>query len=250
MCIMQNRFCVKEMYENYIFDLYGTLVDIRTNENKQYLWQKMSEIYSALGAVYTAKELKTSFVELEKEMVADLPEYGEPELGKVFAALFHKKGINCNGQLAKCTAITFRALSRKKLKVYEGVIDTLKELRANGKGVYLLSNAQSDFTRPELDMLGLTSCFDGILISSEEGYKKPSPIFYQRLLDKYHLYPKTCLMVGNDERSDIAGAIAAGMDSLYIHTEISPREPIQKMATYHVLDGDWKNVSRILKSTM
>ena len=92
---MQNRFCVKEMYENYIFDLYGTLVDIRTNENKQYLWQKMSEIYSALGAVYTAKELKTSFVELEKEMVADLPEYGEPELGKVFAALFHKKGINC-----------------------------------------------------------------------------------------------------------------------------------------------------------
>ena len=27
-------------YENYIFDLYGTLVDIRTNEKKTYLWQK------------------------------------------------------------------------------------------------------------------------------------------------------------------------------------------------------------------
>lgn len=30
------------MYQNYIFDLYGTLVDIHTNENKHYLWEKMA----------------------------------------------------------------------------------------------------------------------------------------------------------------------------------------------------------------
>ena len=30
------------MYQNYIFDLYGTLVDIHTNEKKAYLWKKMS----------------------------------------------------------------------------------------------------------------------------------------------------------------------------------------------------------------
>ena len=28
------------MYQNYIFDLYGTLVDIHTNEKKAYLWEK------------------------------------------------------------------------------------------------------------------------------------------------------------------------------------------------------------------
>lgn len=238
------------MYENYIFDLYGTLVDIRTNENKPYLWQKMSEIYSSSGAIYTARELKETFRKLEKQLCKELPEGGEPDLGKVFKQLYAEKGVDCDSQLAKMTAITFRTLSRQKLKTYEGVIDTLKALRAGGKGVYLLSNAQSDFTRPELDMLGLTPCFDGILISSEEGYKKPSPIFYQRLLDKFQLDPKTCLMVGNDERSDIAGAITVGMDSLYIHTEISPKEPLQKLATYHVLDGDWKKVSQLLRSTM
>lgn len=247
---MQNRFCVKEMYENYIFDLYGTLVDIRTNENKPYLWQKMSEIYSALGADYTAKELKAAYRELEQEIVAELPVYGEPELGKVFEGLFQKKGVDCNSQLIKNTAIVFRTISRQKLKTYEGVIDTLNNLRKNGKGVYLLSNAQSDFTRPELDMLGLTPCFDGILISSEEGYKKPSPIFYHRLLEKFELHAANCLMVGNDESSDIAGAIAVGMDSLYIHTEISPQEPVKKLATFNVLDGDWEKVSKILKSTM
>lgn len=238
------------MYDNYIFDLYGTLVDIRTNENKPYLWQKMSEIYSALGASYTGKELKNTFRKLEKEVTAELPQFGEPDLSRVFAALFERKGIDCNSQLLESIAITFRALSRQKLNVYHGVIDAFKMLKENGKGVYLLSNAQSDFTRPELDMLGLTSYFDGILISSEEGFKKPSPVFYQRLLDKYHLKVETCLMVGNDETSDIAGAMAVGMDSLYIHTDISPQQPVKKLATYNVLDGDWKQVSAILKRTM
>ena len=28
-------------YENYIFDLYGTLVDIHTDEEKTELWEKL-----------------------------------------------------------------------------------------------------------------------------------------------------------------------------------------------------------------
>ena len=33
------------MYKNYIFDLYGTLVDINTDENKRYLWDKTVHMY-------------------------------------------------------------------------------------------------------------------------------------------------------------------------------------------------------------
>ena len=29
-------------YQNYIFDLYGTLVDIHTDENKASLWKKIA----------------------------------------------------------------------------------------------------------------------------------------------------------------------------------------------------------------
>ena len=31
------------MYETCVFDLYGTLVDIRTNEEKIELWEKLSQ---------------------------------------------------------------------------------------------------------------------------------------------------------------------------------------------------------------
>ena len=40
------------MYQNYIFDLYGTLVDIHTNEKKAYLWKKMSLFFGMKGAAY------------------------------------------------------------------------------------------------------------------------------------------------------------------------------------------------------
>ena len=30
-------------YENYIFDLYGTLVDINTDEEKRELWAKLAQ---------------------------------------------------------------------------------------------------------------------------------------------------------------------------------------------------------------
>ena len=112
----------------------------------------------------------------------------------------------------------------------------------------LLSNAQTDFTRPEIEMMGLTEYFDDIFISSEAGYKKPSKEFYKRLLDTFSLDSKTCLMVGNDETADIAGAVIMGMDSLYLHTECSPELEEESKATYVVMDGDWKKVSKILLS--
>ena len=46
------------MYQNYIFDLYGTLIDMWTDEYMPTLWKQMAAFYSLKGAAYTAKELK------------------------------------------------------------------------------------------------------------------------------------------------------------------------------------------------
>ena len=244
----------EEMYDNYIFDLYGTLADIRTNEEKAYLWQKMSECYSSLGALYTSRQLRREFRRLEQEEVRRLQRehadrtdmLTEPDLTEVFQALFREKNVPCDRQMARMTAVFFRTLSRKFLRVYDGVEETLQELRRRGKHLYLLSNAQSDFTRPELEMLGLAGYFDGILISSEEGCKKPCPALFHRLIERYDLDPARCLMVGNDMESDIAGAADAGMDGLYLHTTISPELQGRYKPTYCVMDGDWEKVADIL----
>lgn len=247
------------MYRNYIFDLYGTLADIRTDEENPWLWEKMSEIYRALGADYSPWELKGTFRKtesMERVMTgrgndcgdAENPagENAETDLTKVFSALYHKKGITCDACIIKMTAITFRALSREYLRLYDGVEELLRELRRRGKGVYLLSNAQSDFTRPEIEMLGIGHYFDGIFLSSECGYKKPSAMFFGKLLERYGLEPSQSIMIGNDEEADIAGAKAMGMAALYIHTGISPASKGWSAADHCIMDGDFKKVGKMI----
>ena len=108
-------------------------------------------------------------------------------------------------------------------KVYPGVPEMLQRLKDAGKKVFLLSNAQALFTAPEISLLGLTRYFDGILLSSDAGVKKPDPAFYEMLLKQYHLDPAECLMTGNDDIADCHGAASAGIASRYVATRQSPK---------------------------
>lgn len=49
------------MFKNYLFDLYGTLVDINTDEDSKGLWGKLALFYKLKGADYTSKELKITY---------------------------------------------------------------------------------------------------------------------------------------------------------------------------------------------
>ena len=45
------------MYKNYIFDLYGTLIDINTDEWSAKLWKSLQILYAYHGAEYTPQEI-------------------------------------------------------------------------------------------------------------------------------------------------------------------------------------------------
>ena len=79
-----------------------------------------------------------------------------------------------------------------------------------------------DFTEYELKGLDIFKYFDGILISSDYGTKKPDIRFFETLFRRYSLKPEECLMIGNDRNTDIAGAKEAGMHTLYIRSNLSP----------------------------
>ena len=121
---------------------------------------------------------------------------------------------------AQTLADEFRRLSMVRIKAFHGVKTMLRELRKVG-GVYLLSNAQACFTRKELADTGLISLFDGIIISSEVGVKKPSERVFEIAFDTFGISPADSIYVGNDMRDDILGASSVGMKSAYIHTEQS-----------------------------
>lgn len=220
------------MYQHYLFDLYGTLVDIHTNEQKAYLWKKMALYFGLKGAPYEPKELKSRYhaliLESEAKDRAVLFRQGhtdafpEIDLSAVFWQLYAEKGLFVSDQELNDTARLFRSISLERLEVMDGVFPLLERLRQAGKQLFLLSNAQECFTLPELSLLGLAPYFDGILLSSQAGIKKPDCEFFKMLLSSQGLSPKDCLMIGNDDLADCHGATLAGIDSLYLPTRQSP----------------------------
>ena len=87
------------MYQNYIFDLYGTLVDIHTNEKKAYLWKKMSLFFGMKGAAYEPKELRMAYETKIKEQEAALKmecrgsHVPEIDIADVFRQLFEDQAV-------------------------------------------------------------------------------------------------------------------------------------------------------------
>lgn len=239
------------MYKNYLFDLYGTLVDINTDEYKSSLWKDLAMIYSLSGARYTPGEIHEQYDVLLKKQILSIPKdkyttTPEPQIEYVFQKLFTQKGVKCDMELAKVTGRTFRALSLTYLKLYDGVDELFKAIRSHGGRSFLLSNAQRIFTEPEIRLLGLYDLFDDIMISSDEGSAKPDIKFYKRMLDKHDLDPRETIMIGNDYITDIRGSYQAGLDSLYLHTNISPEIKGELLAKYVVMSGSLIEARKLL----
>lgn len=246
------------MYENYVFDLYGTLVDIHTDESAPAVWEKLALFYGYYGAKYEPQELQEAYLKivekregLQKNELEAEPHYAheafpEIKIEAVFQELFAGKGVQADLELSVHTGQFFRVLTTEYVRLYDGVRELLAAIRAAGKKVYLLSNAQRIFTEYELNVLDIAKYFDGILISSEYGTKKPDLRFFELLLEKYRLDSKACIMIGNDARCDIAGAAAAGMDTYYIHSNISPECETLPEATYCQMEMDMARVCETL----
>ena len=172
--------------------------------------------------------------------------------------LFREKGIDGDAaRLGIQAAQLFRICSTDYIRLYPYVKEALAALRKKGYRLWLLSNAQAIFTAYELRHMGLTEEFDGIYLSSDYRCRKPDIRFYRALMEEHGLNPETTMMIGNDRNTDIAGARAAGMATLYMHTGLTP--PDQTQADPNLLPGkcrdarhyeyegdDWQELTRVI----
>lgn len=246
-------------YTDLIFDLYGTLVDIHTDEN-DLVWEKTALYFGYYGAHYTGAGLKAAFEAAMQRREAKAGQNYEcfPDIPfeQVMTELFEAKGITQNADaLGVNAAQLFRIAATEYIRLYPGVLEALALLREKGYRLWLLSNAQHIFTAYELRHLGLGDQLDGIYLSSDYGCRKPDARFYNALLAEQNLNVKTCLMIGNDRETDIAGAKKIGMDTLYMHTNLTPadqspadpaRFPGNDGRHFEFEGQDWKQLAQLL----
>lgn len=217
---------------NFLFDLYGTLADIHTDEEKNELWNG----FASLLGENDGEKVECEYHLICKEFAdARAHKFVEFDLLLVFEKMLENRGIDKSRAFE--FARKFRLLSREKLKLFPHVCEMLCGLRQKGAGVYLVSNAQSCFTRDELDELGIAPLFDGILISSEAGVKKPYGEIFSIAFEKFGLNREECFYVGNDLHDDVLGANGAGLKTVYIETEQSGRYPSLDIVPDYVVEN-------------
>jgi len=220
------------MKKAIIFDLYGTLIDIHTDEDNQLFWQQMNTYFGYFGVHYD--NLKNAYEEAVKEFVKkETSDYPDIEILDVFNKLFLDKGVIVDKVTLLQTATTFRLLSTDYLQLYPYTKELLELLNNSELRVILLSNAQRSF--------------DSIYISSDYKLSKPDKKFYEIMLEKEKLKPEECVYIGNDHTTDIKGANAIGMDSIYLYTNCSSEinEPFECL--HKIIPGDLSQVVEICK---
>ena len=238
------------MYKNFIFDVYGTLVDIHTNEYESSAWAKLAETLNFYGVEYTPQELsETYFSSCEWQIRNRAANVKHPEVDvvEIFRHIFENKGKKAGKSLATHLAQEFRAFSTDYIHVYDGVHETLSKLKKAGKKLYILSNAQACYTKPELTKLGLRKYFNGIIYSSDYKCAKPDAALFNALIDKHKLDKKQCVYIGNDPVTDVEGARNAKIDCLWLKTNHTPNDSAPKITPkYTVNNGDITEITKLL----
>ena len=177
-----------KQYDAYVFDLYGTLVDIHTDEHIAAPWKALADYAASCGAHYRLPELRESYLRhcaAQEEKLRGSSACPEIDLQPVFAALLSEKGVFPEKAIVREAAWRFRKASTSHLRLYAGAKELLEALGKSGSYVLLLSNAQALFTRPELRLLGIDRAFDRVDISSDRGCRKPDPAFFQKLKSQF-----------------------------------------------------------------
>ena len=204
----------------FVFDLYGTLANIRTDEEAPAFRRAIQRRFAAL--CHTRDEFWPQYLAACARRTRG--QWRDCDVAEVFAEILGRYNPDLSLYTLLDFVAYFRTRSRLYLRAYAGAKRTVRQLRRRGAKVYLLSNAQSCFTLAELDHLGLLFLFDGIALSSQFGYAKPSPMFFEAALSQWQVDCAHAIYIGNDIACDLVPAARAGMASAYIHTAASPAE--------------------------
>lgn len=176
--------------KNVVFDFGGVLIDW----NQRYLYRKVfasEEMEWFLANVCTSEwnarqDAGRPFAEGIAEAKAQYPQYSEQ------IEMFWSRWIEMvGGEIQENT-------------------DWLRRLKAEGYGIYGLTNWSAETLPQVMERYDFFSLFDGIVVSGEEHLLKPDPRIYRVLLNRYHLNPAECLFV-DDNPQNVAAAKRIGM---------------------------------------
>lgn len=203
------------MYKYLLFDADNTLLDFNGAEA-----QALRETMSLCPLGFT-DEIHQRY-HLINDLLWKKLEKGEITREKLrverFKRLYDEFGMDGELYAAKTADIYAVRLSEQG-RMIDGAIDVLSHL-SDKYSCYIITNGTYEIQVKRLSKTPIENYVKHCFISERLGFSKPSPIFFQKVVEYIgDTDLSRYLVIGDSMTSDIAGAVGAGMDSVLISPE-------------------------------
>ncbi len=200
----------RKMIRAILFDLDGTLLD-RHSSLILYVHQQMARCSSLLSNI-TLPDYLTKVIELDA--------HGHRTKDVVFQQVVEHFGLP--EQSWRTLLEDFLKYFPDRCVPFPKMHQTLQNLQQRKFSLGLVTNGSNASQNPKIDGLGIRHYFGSLLVSEEEGVKKPDPEIFNRALRQLNVAPEEAVFVGDNPEADIHAAQAVGMKAVWMRDPYWP----------------------------
>jgi putative hydrolase of the HAD superfamily len=202
--------------DHVLLDMDGTLLDLAFDN---YFWR---ELVPQRYAEKHALSLEQARARLEPE----------------FTSIQHTLPWYCTDYWSGITGLNMAELKREirhLIGPLEGSEDFLRAVKAQGKSLWLATNAHRDSWSLKLEQTGLTPYFDRIICSHDFGAPKEDPRFWQRLRTAHPFDPARALFA-DDSLPVLQAARDFGIGHVVAVRHPDTTQPRREMTGFAAVD--------------
>jgi len=111
-------------------------------------------------------------------------------------------------------------ISPKQKLLFPNALNVLADLKSMGFNLHIITNGFVEVQFEKMENAGLSPFFDVVVCSEHIGFNKPHPNIFNHAMNEAKTKGCNSLMVGDDYRADISGAINAGMHALWFEPNL------------------------------
>ena len=213
-----------------LFDVYQTLTDIDINDenkkrNQANAWEHLAKSFGEYGVKIKSAEL----IELNKNQQENFyigkdKKIQHHNFRKILGEILNDNfGIELPEEKVCSLIYEYHKIARGYVRLYPDVAETLARLKEK----YILAVAsytQGCFTKSELIELGIEKFFSYFVYTSDIGFHKASPKFYEQCLEVTGEKAENCVMVGDNYDVDILIPQKLGLKTVWVKNPLTAHQ--------------------------